>query len=58
MQNIYIHVYICFAFVGLDNKLYQMHGTYIKTGHPSFWPPVSVSLAIIPTTPPRVVATV
>ena len=23
-------MYICCAFVGLDNKLYKMHGTYIK----------------------------
>jgi hypothetical protein len=24
---------MCFAFVGLDNKLYKMHGTYIKNDH-------------------------
>ena len=23
-------IYMCCAFVGLDNKLYKMHGTYIK----------------------------
>jgi len=23
-------VYICCAFVGMDNKLYKMHGTYTK----------------------------
>ena len=23
---------MCCAFVGLDNKLYKMHGTYIKIG--------------------------
>jgi len=23
-------IYVCCAFVGLDNKLYKMHGTYIK----------------------------
>jgi len=27
---IYIYIYICCAFVGLENKLYKMHGTYIK----------------------------
>ena len=25
---IYIYIYIYSAFVGLDNKLYKMHGTY------------------------------
>jgi len=30
IQNI-INIYIYSAFVGLDNKLYKMHGTYIKT---------------------------
>ena len=24
-------MYLCRAFVGLDNKLYKMHSTYIKT---------------------------
>ena len=28
--TIYIYIYIYCAFVGLDNKLYQMHDTYIK----------------------------
>jgi len=27
---IYIYMYVCCTFVGLDNKLYKMHGTYIK----------------------------
>ena len=26
----YTYIYICCVFVGLDNKLYRMHGTYIK----------------------------
>jgi len=26
--DIYIYIYIYSAFVGLDNKLYKMHGTY------------------------------
>jgi len=26
----YIYIYTYCAFVGLDNKLYSMHGTYIK----------------------------
>ena len=25
-----LYIYICSAFVGLDNKLYKMHGTYIE----------------------------
>ena len=25
-----LYIYICCAFVGLENKLYTMHGTYIK----------------------------
>ena len=30
---VYIYIYKC-AFVGVDNKLYKMHGTYIKfPGH-------------------------
>jgi len=28
---IYIYIYIYGAFVGLDNKLSKMHGTYIET---------------------------
>jgi hypothetical protein len=28
--GIYIYIYICCAFVVLDNKLYKMHGAYIK----------------------------
>ena len=28
---IYTHAHTCCAFVGLDNKLYKIHGTYIKT---------------------------
>jgi hypothetical protein len=36
---IYIYIYMCVcvcvcvfcAFIGLDNKLYNMHGTHIKT---------------------------
>jgi hypothetical protein len=28
--DIYIYIYICCVFVGLDNKLYKMHGTYIR----------------------------
>ena len=28
---IYIYkIYICCAFLGLDNKLYKIHGTYIE----------------------------
>ena len=27
---IYIYIYIYSAFAGLDNKLFKMHGTYIK----------------------------
>jgi len=27
---VYIYIYIYCAFVGLVNKLYKMHGTYIK----------------------------
>ena len=27
---IYIYIYICCAFVGTGNKLYKLHGTYIK----------------------------
>ena len=27
-----IYIYICCAFVGLENKLYKTHGTYIKIG--------------------------
>jgi len=26
----FIYIYICCAFVGLDNELYKMRGTYIK----------------------------
>ena len=33
---IYIYIYIYCAFVGLDNKLYKMHGTYIKIKESSF----------------------
>jgi len=25
-----INIYVCSAFVGLDNKLHKMYGTYIK----------------------------
>ena len=32
--DIYIYICVCVcvfcAFVGLDNKMYKMHGTYIK----------------------------
>ena len=37
---IYIFIYICCALVGLYNKLYKMHGTYIKIFNVSsllFW---------------------
>lgn len=30
-QYIYIYRYICCAFVFLDNKMYKMRATYIKT---------------------------
>jgi hypothetical protein len=30
-------IYICCAFVSLDNKLYKMHGTYIKRGYSNFF---------------------
>jgi len=30
IMYIYIYMYVCCTFVGLDNKLYKMHGTYIK----------------------------
>ena len=29
IQNI-VYIYVCCAFVGVDNKLYKMQGTYIK----------------------------
>jgi len=29
-KTLYIHIYICCAFVVLDNKLYKTHGTYSK----------------------------
>jgi len=32
---IYKYIYIYIAFVGLDNKLYKMHSTYIKILKPS-----------------------
>ena len=28
--RIYIYIYIRCAFVGVDNKLYKMHGTYTR----------------------------
>jgi len=27
---LFVYIYICFSIFGLDNKLYKMHGTYIK----------------------------
>jgi len=30
------YIYICYAFVDLDNKLYKMHGMYIKIKEKSY----------------------
>jgi len=40
---IYICVCVCCAFVGLDNKLYKMHGTYIKIIQLRFYVPAGTA---------------
>jgi len=37
-----IYIYVC-AFVSLDNKLYKMHGTYVKTFHMNLKPELCLS---------------